>query len=368
LSPDKLKNFTPQKLRREIMRAILCGAVHWSPQKNPLEGYTLIIGCNARLLPLAAANLALLDRQHRNNLHEIILVIDSPWTEALEQQVKTAIKPYQHLPLRVLYYTNAQGRRAKLSRTAWAYSWMSWSLGIAASQTRYVMLHDLDAMLIEPSILEHRYDTIRQRGDQYLGHRFYQAMGLYESDRVAATYELMFDAAYVRQHFKPIDLFNHVTVTEGRYIHYDTFLWAQHQHGSASILPIPEDDMVHPSQMICQFTELVDHGRQPARQPNLPMLPYFYYLGGEPQWLADWTRRLAETERPSLPLVGRELDLTPMTAAHAAWLRKQAYRLETTLVGQPRPEVVAYFDALERCVGALASEPSHSQHPVSSAS
>lgn len=346
------------QLRRSYMHGVLRSAVSWSPLADPEPGYTVIIGCRAELIPLLAANLRLLQKQDQDHLYEVIAVVDQPGSLELQQRIDAALTVADDLPLRVLHYTPQQLRRARWARTAWAYSWMSWSLGIAATRTRYAMLHDLDAMLLEPSILRTRYETIVARGDQYLGHRFYNAMGVESSDRLAATYELMLDARYVREHFRPIDLFNKAVVRDGRRIHYDTFLWAQHQHGRASVLHIPEEQMVHPSQMICQFTELMDHGRQPRRQPNLPLMPYLFELGGDADWLAEQTVALERTDGPRVPFRGRELNLSGMTPAHAAWLRKQAGRLEAAIHGYVRDKVTRYFDALDRhCPGEETAQP-----------
>ena len=48
------------------------------------------------------------------------------------------------------------------------------------------------------------------------------------------------------------------TSKEGRSVDFDTFLSGQARAGRICVLPIAEEDIVHPSQMICQFTALLN--------------------------------------------------------------------------------------------------------------
>jgi len=336
------------RAQRSILRTAIAPLVSWSPLSDPSEGYTVIVGCHGLLGSLLLANLAMISRQDCRGIDRIILVIDRPRAQMPKDIEPVVRSRFGSLPIEFIYYRAWQRRIATMIGWAWVFSWMSWAMGIASTRTRFAMLHDFDAFLLEPHILLDRYKLICQRQDTYVGTRFYGGNGLLESDHLAATYELIFDVQYVREHFQPIDLFNHVSKHEGRTIDYDTFLWAQHQHGSASVLPIDEEHMVHPSQMICQFTELLLHDRQPSRQPNLPLLPYFFDLGGEPNLIREHTRILSSQGVNEVPFFGRSLLLDRLSMEHASWLRKQAARLENTVHGEIRPHVSEYFDALER--------------------
>jgi len=106
--------------------------------------------------------------------------------------------------------------------------------------------------------------------------------------------------------------------------------------------------MMHPSQMICQYTELVERGIQPERQPNLPMIPYFYSVGGDTSALTELTQMMAESADGSVAFFGRRLDLSVLSLDHALWLRDQSYRLERAVCNSIRPIVSEYFQALLR--------------------
>jgi len=334
------------RVQRFALRLVLARLARWTPLDEPRDGYTVIIGCNSRLPGLLMANLRMLTMQDRTGLDRIFAVIDRPESEVGSRIYSLVREEFPNLPVDLLYYSPTQSRVTRAMRWAWVYSWLSWSIGLAATRTRYVLLHDLDSMLIASSLLRRRYETIVSRGHEYLGTAFYEGNGVIQEDGVVKTYELILDAAYFRSRFRPIDAFNHVTDEGGRCVDWDTFLWAQKQGGQRSVLPIPEQDMVHPSQMICQFTQLLDAGVQPSRQSNLYMLPYFEYIGGLRAPMLNLTRHLRQAGDKKVPFYGVTLRTCGLSVEHAAWLRKQAYRLEQAVRGSVRPDVKAYFDAV----------------------
>jgi len=339
--------FALVRSQRALLRAALRPLVRWSPLNDACDGYTIVIGCRSDLIPLLRANLITLQRQDQMGLHRIILVIDAP-VAVVPRLATTLRSEFRSLPLDFVFYSTWQHRFARWINWAWVYSWMSWSLGIASSQTRHVILHDLDAMLIRNDILRERFEAITTRGHQFIGERYYHGNGVDRNDHLASTYELVLDATFLRSRFQPIDLFNHVTRVGGRSIDYDTLLWVQTQAGESSVLPIDADDMMHPSQMICQYTELVERGIQPERQPNLPMIPYFYSVGGDTSALTELTQMMAESADGSVAFFGRRLDLSVLSLDHALWLRDQSYRLERAVCNSIRPIVSEYFQALLR--------------------
>ncbi len=344
--------FAAVKAQRAMMRTVFQPLLHWKPLDHPKPGYTVIIGCNGQLAAMIGADLRMLNHQDRSNLKKILIVIDRPAYKISFPVEQTLRDQYPDLPLQFVYYTPTQTRILSAIGWGWAYAWLSWSIGISLTETRYALLQDFDAILIKSDTLEQRYQTIVERGDEYLGERWYSGGGVELEDRLVMTPELMFDAVHVRQHHRPIDLFNHVTVHDGRTVDFDTFLYAQSRGGKKSVLPLPEEDMVHPSQMICQFTHLMaGRGTLSPERNNLLMVPYFMYVGGEPIPMIQQQSFLHECDGRSVPFFGKMLEIGRLSEAHRAWMRKQAYRLEMAFHGSSRPEVEAYFDTLD-CIVA----------------
>ena len=333
--------------QRAALRGALRRLVAWRPLEAPAPGYSLIIGCVSSMPAVLHANLTMLERQRRSHLREVIVVFDQP-RSALDADLEADLRRrHPALPLRCIFYTPVQARTLGLIRWAWCYSWLSWCLGIAACRTRYALLHDLDALLLREDVLEERYETIERTGCQYLGARYYQGNGIGREDRLAVTFELMFDAAYVRRTFRPTDLFNAAGRIGGRRVEFDTFLRAQARAGRVDVAPVRARDMVHPSQVFCQYTAHRQRRRYvPPEANNLPMLPYLFYLGGAPGPLRRDTALMQAARRPRAVLFGEPMDISRLSQAHMDWLLEQVRRTEHAVAGGFREEVAAYFDAI----------------------
>ncbi len=338
--------------RRLPLRLSLRLAAGWSPMREPQEGYTIILGNYAPLSEILLANFELLRRQDLTDCREIIVVSDRPRGQVDPPIEDLARRQFPDLPLNFLYYGPLAWRYFRQIGSAYTYCWKSWCTAIAHCRTRYALIHDMDAMLLRRDILRQRHDHIRTSGAHYVGVNVYQGNGVLRSDNLVTTWELMFDVEFVRAQFKPVDLFNAVTTHNGRTVDFDCFLLAQSRKGINEALPIDENDMVHPSQVITQYTDLLNvRGYVPPANNNLLMIPYFYYLAGRPEPLQRLTG--AAQDNPSarsFPMMGRPMDLSRLSITHLAWVRKQALRLERAVVGDPREPVLRYFDALAAVV------------------
>jgi hypothetical protein len=291
------------------------------------------------------ANLACLLNQDLGNLAETILVFDGSRNPDLEARVT---REFPRLRCRFLYYSPFQRFLTRLVRWPWINSWLSWSKAIAAVTTRYAVLHDFDAMLLHPSFLDTRYRQIRAGGCEYLGVRYYSGLGILPEDGLVTTFELFFDCRFVRETFRPIDLFNHVSMWRGRSVEFDTFLFAQSQAGRTRVIPADLDTMVHPSQLICQFAYHQNGDpRLPAATNNLMILPYFLAVGGDPSPMHALTVSMSRDSSGWVTFFRRPLKVCALSQAHVKWIVKQITHLETALFGQVRPEVQAYLDAFQ---------------------
>jgi hypothetical protein len=343
--------FNSVRIQRAVLRAVLGRLVSWEPISGPRNGYSVLIGCNATLSSMVGANLRTLSRQDRSNMDRIIMVMDRP-KEQIDLPVEKQMRErFPELPLQFIYYTPIQARLLHAIGWGWAYAWLSWSLGIAQVQTRYALLQDFDALLLHPGILEERFRAICERGDQYVGTRWYQGNGVETQDRLVCTPEMIFDCEFVRRQFRPIDLFNHVTVHHGRTVDFDTFLYAQAKSGRNSLLAMREEDMAHPSQMICQFTHLISgRGTLSPERNSLLLIPYFLYFGGEENALSEMITAIQQAKGTTVRFFDRDLDVDSLSRTHTQWLRKLSERIEIESDGFVRPEVQAYWDEIERFV------------------
>ena len=342
--------FRLAQLRRLPIRSAITRLVRWKPLEHPRDGYTIVIGCNTGLARMLGSNLKFLSRQNLRNLAQIFVVLDRP-RAGIPDDIEPVMRArFPKLPLEFLYYNRVQRAVCSTIRWPWVQSWLSWSIGIERLNTKYALLHDFDAMLLRPDIIEERFQAIRERKHEYVGVRFYSGNGITSEDGLATTFELIFDAQFVRQQFVPLDLFNHVVRFRGKRVDFDTLLYAQSIAGKASTLEVAETDMVHPSQLICHFEGLLNGRHRVPPANNLLMVPYLLFAADEPAIMQQMTRDLEQGGGCTVPFLGTSIDLSGIDPALLRWLAKQAYRLERSDTGQIRDEVTRYFAAADEFI------------------
>jgi hypothetical protein len=276
-----------------------------------------------------------------------------------------ARQQFPQLPLEFLYYNEVEYRFFKAIGWSYTYCWKSWTDAIAACETRYALIHDMDAFLLRPDVFEERYRFIRAGRHQYVGVNVYHFNGIEREDNLVTTWELMFDVAFVREQFRPLDLFNHVCMYKGRAVEFDCFLYAQSQRGSNVVLPIRKSDMVHPTQTITQYTDLINvKGYVPPAANNLLMIPYFYYLADRPTEMTDLTAQLTSSPGPVYRLFDHPMDLRRLSCEHAGWITTQAYTLERAAYGEIREPVRRYFEAIQAFADAHDAAPASAPAPA----
>ncbi len=264
---------------------------------------------------------------------------------------------FPQLRIEVLYQSPQQAKIIRRIGWAWVDIWLSYVKCLSAAQTRWAMLHDMDAMLLRPGIVEERFAAVVARGDQFLGTHWYIGNGNEAEDEMCFPVEMFVDVAFLRREFDPVDMFNHVCLWNGRTVDFDVMLWPQ-TRGKRSLLAMPGEDMVHPGQVISQYVFLqTKPGYIPPERNNLFFLPYFLHLAGNDTILGEHTRALASSPRSSVPFLGRTADLTRLSETHVTWVEKQVRRIEQALFGSVREEVAAYLEAIRsQVMGAKAGQ------------
>jgi len=335
----------PRRLRRRLLTRSLEGLVEWSALTDPVPGYTIVIGCVTDLSGIALANLEALRRCDLSGCAELLLVFDRPLAEVhvlneLPESVAGA-------PVRVLGYEAHQARAARRIGWGWVYSWMSWSIGVGAARTRAVCLHDLDAMPLSSDLFLRLFEEFERSGAIFQGVRPYSGNGLVEADGFVTTYEMMLDAGVLRERARALEAFSRFGKRDDSWIDFDTFLYLQERLGERHLFEIDPEELFHPSQLLCQFT---DHLNAPDRLPpgggNLSLLAYLLHLGGEHRHLEEGTQAL-DAGGTRIIVGSRELDLSELPLEKLEWQRTQVERLERFLFDEVRPEVAHWLDSLQ---------------------
>lgn len=338
---------------REWLRARIRGLVQWTPLAAPEPGCTAIIGMCSRLPDVMAANLRCLHQSRWPELTSIVIAVDTVRTAAHPQMESEARAICPELEIEFVYYSAAQSAAANKVQLPFVYSWLSWCLALRQVTTRNVLIHDYDALILGPTLAE-RYSEFVVSGAAVQGISWYDGNGVLPDDRLATTFETFVDAAWVRS-LSPISLFNKMRVKKGRSIDFDTSLDVQDRLlplAKRTIVPMNEDEIVHPSQMIHQYTMFRRLPGRPMPCFSMPMIPFFAYLSGKKNAMAYATEALARQHRHNVDIVGdgTQFNFEMLELAQVDWALKQMVQALIALECEPDRRVYDYGQALYKTI------------------
>jgi len=342
-----------RRLRRRLLTRSLEGLVEWERLDQPKPGYTIVIGCVTDLAGIALANLRALERCDLSRCQELLLVFDRPLSEV--HVLNELPERVGETPVRVMGYSSVQARKSRRIGWGWVYSWLSWSIGIGAAETRAVCLHDLDAMPLAEDLFERLFDEFECSAAIFQGVRPYSGNGFVEADRFVTTYEMFLDAEVLRERARAIEAFSRFGKRDGDWVDYDTFLYLEERLGGRHLFEVDPEELFHPSQLLCQYTDhLNESERLPLGGGNLSLLAYLLHVGGDSAPL-EAARRALETGATSVPVGPKELDLAALPSGRLDWQETQVQRLESFLYGGVRPEVSGWLAAMRAALSAAGT-------------
>ncbi|HEX5472875.1 MAG TPA: hypothetical protein VFW73_13370, partial [Lacipirellulaceae bacterium] len=292
-------------LRRERLRGKVAGLVEWKRLPESDRGCTAIIGVCSKLPDVLLANLRFLNASKWPELKRVIAVVDCLPAPSWEKLAEEVTARFPDLNLEFLYYAPEQFAFAESVKLPYVYAWLSWCIALKHTRTSHVFFHDYDALLLDGSLGE-RYSNFVNSRSKVQGISWYQYNGVEIEDHVATTFEAFMDTAWLRSS-PSVELFNKLRVIRGRSVDFDITLNLQYTtlcEGERTIMPMSLEQLVHPSQMIHQYTMF---RRSPAAALpcfSIPMIPFFSWLAGCRDSLARATQVLRSGDRENLDLLG----------------------------------------------------------------
>ena len=333
--------------------------VAWQPLRQPIPGCTAIIGVCSQLPDVLLANLRCLHASRWPELKSVVLAVDcqrSDFPPEIESRVREL---YPDLQTRFVFYSARQAAMAESLKLPFVYSWLSWSIALATVETEDVLIHDYDALILGPTLQARYRQFVADKTSvaaKVQGISWYKGNGVLESDRLATTFEAFFDAVWMRS-LQPIDLFHHLRVVADRSIDFDTTLEAQMRlltPSQRTIMPMPLEQLVHPSQMIHQYTMFRRAPGRPQPCGSTVMIPFFVELGGREGAIAHATAALETEPRESCRFIqhGPPINLTQLDVAMIDWLLKQMVQVCLAIPTPAATQLYRYGVALYRIVAA----------------
>ncbi|NRB09172.1 MAG: hypothetical protein HRU34_20045 [Richelia sp.] len=335
------------------LRTILRTIARWSPLKDPEEGYTVIIGVPWQLWELIDIPLLSLQGADMSSCREVILAVDT--TEAQLKQkygtdrVAKTLENYADLQPRLLYYNEWQNLICRVLRWNWVDCWLTWVIGLAKTNTRFALLHDFDAVVIDPEFCEKHFKMIAETDRAFVGVQIDKAFDYYQGDKVFRTIELMLDASLVRSLFAPVDLFNRPRRLRKARILCDILRDIQLRLPRQKRLfhKLEEDQIVHPSQVVSQWHQLREATGSftPIDYSPLFVIPYFRHLTGDSTSLISLTENL-RAGNMVIEFEGNSLDLSSLNETGRDWIAKQIERLDIYFSGTVTEIVKTYCEQI----------------------
>lgn len=291
-------------IHRIYIRSMVQWMVSWSETGKLASGCTVIIGMCSRLPDLLPANLSCLRRAQWPDLKEVIIVLDAPINGFSESFAVRICEEFKDLNVRFLFYTRMQSAIADLLKRPYVYSWLSWALAIKDVRTDSFYIHHCDALLLD-NVLQARYLEFKKSQRRMQGIQWYSANGIVSSDRLVSAFEAFVDTKWIRK-LQPIEMLNRVGWLDGRRIDYDFLLDIQKNYcqlNQRGVVEMSQEEMVHPTQMICQYTAFRTFPNKPMECAALVMIPLFYYLSGRKDVFAKSSREIDERRGKTVELL-----------------------------------------------------------------
>lgn len=342
-------------LAREQLRSRLTGVVEWDPLRKAEPGCTVVIGMCSRLPDVIIANLRCVAASRWPDLKALIVTVDSTALRSGEAIEQAARQLLPDLKVEFFYYSKEQSSLAERLKLPYVYSWLSWCLAIRGVRTEHLLIHDYDALILGTT-LEQRYAEFRRSNSKVQGISWYSVNGAEPADRLATTFEQFCDVAWLRS-LRPLDLFNKIRLKNQRSIDFDTTLDAQDRLLSESerqVVPMNQDELVHPSQMIHQYTMFRRHPARALPCFSMPMIPFFSHLGGATRAISQATDALESSPHTDVDLFGdgTRVNLHQLDVLQTDWALKQMVQASLKLSIAPHHELYAYGIALYRSARA----------------
>lgn len=340
---------------RERLRRRIAGAVNWKPLDAPEPGCTAIVGVCSRLPGVLAATMRCLNMSRWPELRRVILAVDCT-SETFPAHIRQAVEQaYPELHIDFIFYSADQAMLTAKLELPFVYSWMSWCIALADTRTEHVLIHDYDALVLGPTLAS-RYCAFVGSGAKIQGISWYKSNGIEETDRLATTFEAFVDASWLRS-FQPIMLFNKLRVIHGRSIDMDTTLDIQQRNlagNQRTVMPMDLAELVHPSQMVHQYTMFRHSPGAALPCFSMPMVPFFAHLGGDAASMEYATEHLLIDSIDKVDLLGdgTRFNLSQLALPQVDWALKQMVQAYLALRVAPDPLVFRYGLALYRAIGA----------------
>lgn len=343
-------HFLVAKVYRDLKRYRIAKLISWEPLPILEEGCTAIIGMCSRLPYVLGANLYCLNNSRWEDLKEVIITVDAEKGALPEGFEDEIIQKFPQLNVTFLYYNHQQAELTVKIGDPFIYSWLSWTICLNHVRTKTVLIHDYDALVLGKEALERRYHAFLESGAKIQGIVWYKTNGFVTEDHITTTFEAFIDPNWIRS-FPPVMGYNKVGLFKGRKVNYDTYLDILANHtptNQITMIPMSQEELVHPSQMITQYMWFKKFPGKALPCFSVIMIPFFYFLSGQENAIANATQalRLGNPKRVNLLSDGVRINLAQLETEMVDFMLKLMIQVLVTHQKSPFKALIDYGTAL----------------------
>lgn len=350
---EKYKTYLPfliAKIHKNIKRYKISKLFSWKPLPPLEEGCTAIIGMCSRLPYVLGANLYCLNNSQWKDLKEVIITVDAEKGALPDGFEDDILQQFPQLNVTFFYYNHQQAEFTAKVNDPYIYSWLSWGTCMNHVRTKTVLIQDYDALVLSGQALEKRYHAFIESGAKIQGITWCKISGFEEQDHLATTFEAFVDVNWIRS-FPPVMGYNRVGFLKGRKVDYDTYLDIQANHtpeNQRTIIPMSQEELVHPSQMITQYMRFRNSPGKPLPCFSVIMAPFFYFLSGQENAITNATQALQQENPTRVDLLsdGVLINLSQLETKAVDFMLKLMIQVLVTHQKSPFKALIDYGTAL----------------------
>jgi hypothetical protein len=295
-----------------------------------------------------------LSKLNWQDLKEVQITVDNVRGCLPEGYESMIINKYHNLPIFFNYYSQEQHKFAEKMCLPYIYSWLSWCICMDNTKTQDILIHDYDAMVFGNN-LQNRYRKFKEEKSIFQGIRHYTDNGFSKKDELVTTFESFVDLRWIKT-LNPIEIFNKVGKIGDKYVDFDTFLYAQHAYmvkSKRTIGLMKEHELVHPTQMVHQYTMF--RKKPSAKLPcySIIMIPFFNFIGGNENAFILAKEALTKSTSLIVDLIGDGscINLSLLRIDHIDFMLKNMVQASLLLNLPPSIEMIDYGIALYQKAG-----------------
>jgi len=356
MTANAKKNLLKAVLGRESVKLALRPLLRWRRMLEPEEGFSIVLGVPWDLRHLLGVNLRFMSRTNLTDLRRVHLVFDRRARPGMNELEAEARRQFPHLPLAFDHYPAAAGRLVEAVNVSTFYNSMNCATALPAVTTRYAVMHDFDLYPLVPNYFQAIVTRMREDGLRFCGIQRTHFDGLTDEDDIIGTWCLGVDVEWLREKYRPIDIFHKVERVRGQWVTLDPFSSIQRRTPERGLAqPLDSSAFCHVGNLCASYMRYRS-GQRVRFAWKLHYLWYLEAISGQDRLLAI-TVAMDSAQDGVLRIDGGfEEDFGGVDPTCANVLRGELTTMDGFLYGRCRAHVAQYVDAFERFLSRAQSQ------------